>query len=162
MNKNYWENHLFPQFLQSVDSCTLSDFSNFEIQNQLGYLVIRAVNDFKFPRVSLEYDYDSEINPDTEEAFGYYFISDKVTQKEISVILARMKQYWIEFQISQERLFENSYYDKEIRLHSPGNTIDKLIKMFTTFKTSADIAEFNYGRVSEEGAPALGEINGDD
>lgn len=159
MNKNYWENHLFPQFLQSVDSCTLSDFSNFEIQNQLGYLVIRAITDFKFPKVSLEYDFDPTINPLTEEAYGYYFIEEAITQKEFNVILARMKQYWIEFQISQERLFANAYYDKDIRLHSPGNTIDKLIKMFTTFKSAADYAEYNYGRISVIGDPALGEIN---
>lgn len=156
---NYWENHLFPQFLQSVDSCTLSDFTNFEIQNQLNYLVIRAVNDFKFPKTSLAYNFDENINEDTEEAFGYYFIEDEVGQKEFNVILARMKQYWIEFQISQERLFANAYYDRDIRLHSPGNTIDKLIKMYTTFKTSADIAEFNYGRVSVTGEAVLGDIN---
>lgn len=156
---NYWENHLFPQFLQSVDSCTLSDFTNFEIQNQLSYLVIRAVNDFKFPNTSLAYNFDETINEDTEEAFGYYFIEDEVGQKEFNVVLARMKQYWIEFQISQERLFANAYYDRDIRLHSPGNTIDKLIKMYTTFKTSADIAEFNYGRVSVTGEAVLGDIN---
>lgn len=145
--------------MQSVDSCTLSDFSNFEIQNQLGYLVIRAVNDFKFPKVKLDYAFDESLNPTTEEAYGYYFINDGITQKEFNVILARMKQYWVEFQISQERLFANAYYDKDIRLHSPGNTIDKLIKMFNTFKDTADIAEFNYGRVSLTGDPAIGDIN---
>lgn len=156
---NYWENHLFPQFLQSVDSCTLSEFTNFEIQNQLSYLILRAVNDFKFPKVSLDYEFDEELNVDTGESYGYYFISNDVGQKEFNVILARMKQYWVEFQISQERLFANAYYDKDIRLHSPGNTIDKLIKMFTTFKNTADIVEFNYGRVSIERTPALGDIN---
>lgn len=160
MSKNYWENNLFPQFLQSVDSCTISEFSNFEIQNQLNYLVIRALNDFKFPKFSLAYEIDLNINPDTEVEFGYYFVSDEVGQKEFNVILSRMKQYWIEYQISQERLFANAYYDKEIRLHSPGNTIDKLIKMFTTFRGMADTAEFNYGRVSAIGTPALGDING--
>ena len=156
---NYWEKHLFPQFLQSVDSCTLSDFSNFEIQNQLNYLVVRAVHDFKFPKYSLEYALDETVSDVTGEMNGYYFVDSRVGQAEFNVILARMKQYWIEFQISQERMFANAYYDRDVRLHSPGNTIDKLIKMYTTFKTSADIAEFNYGRVSEEGSPALGEIN---
>lgn len=158
-NKNYWENHLYPQFLQSVDSYTLSDFTNFEIQNQLSYLVIRALNDFKFPRVSLKYDLDETLNEETMESYGYYFTSEEVGQREFNVILARMKQYWVEFQISQERLFANAYYDKDIRLHSPGNTMDKLIKMFNTFRSMADRAEFDYGRVSEEGTPTLGDIN---
>lgn len=156
---NYWEKNLFPQFLQSVESCTLSDFTNFEIQNQLNYLVIRAINDFKFPKYSLEYEVDETLDPNTEVIKGYYFVDENVGQKEFNVILARMKQYWIEFQISQERLFANAYYDKDIRLHSPGNTIDKLIKMFTTFKAMADNAEFNYGRVSSTGEAALGDIN---
>lgn len=159
MTKNYWENHLYPQFLQSVDSYTLSDFTNFEIQNQLGYLVIRAINDFKFPKVTLKYTFDETLNEETMEPFGYYFVSPEVGQKEFSVILARMKQYWVEFQISQERLFANAYYDRDIRLHSPGNTMDKLIKMFTTFRNMADREEFNYGRVSSEGTPKIGEIN---
>lgn len=156
---NYWENHLYPQFLQTIDSCTLSEFTNFEIQNQLAYLVKRALVDFKFPKVSLEFEFDSNDNDDTMEAFGYYFVSDNVGQKEFNVILTRMKQYWIEFQISQERMFANSYYDRDIRLHSPGNTLDKLIKMLVTFREMADRAEFNYGRVSELGTPTLGEIN---
>lgn len=159
MSRNYWEENLYPQFLQSVNSCTLSDFTNFEIQNQLGYLAIRAVNDFKFPKISLAYEFDEAINPNTEIAYGYYFIDSTVGQKEFNVILARMKQYWIEFQISQERLFANAYYDADIRLHSPGNTIDKLIKMFTTFRSVADKIEYDYGRVGNTGLPVLGDIN---
>jgi hypothetical protein len=92
-SKNYWENHLFPQFLQSVDSFTLSDFTNFEIQNQLGYLVIRALVDFKFPKVSLQYEFDSDTNTETDVEYGYYFTSEDVGQEEFNVILARMKQY---------------------------------------------------------------------
>lgn len=56
-------------------------------------------------------------------------------------------------------MFANAYYDRDIRLHSPGNTLDKLIKMLVTFREMADRAEFNYGRVNEDGDPTLGEIN---
>ena len=157
--RNYWENNLFPQFLNSIDDCTLLDLTTFVIQTQLGYLAVRALNDFKFPKISLDYEFDGDINPETGQAFGYYFISNEVGQKEFNVILARMKYYWIEYQISQERLFSNIYYDRDIRLHSPGNTIDKLIKMSTTFKNRADKAEFDYGRVSVIGDPVIGEIN---
>lgn len=90
---NYWEQNLYPQFLQTIDSCTLSEFTNFEIQNQLAYLVQRALVDFKFPKLSLEYDFDPTENDNTMEPFGYYFVSDEVGQNEFNVILARMKQY---------------------------------------------------------------------
>ena len=112
-----------------------------------------------FPKVSLKYEFDETLNDETMESFGYYFVSENISQKEFNVILARMKQYWIEFQISQERMFANAYYDRDIRLHSPGNTLDKLIKMLVTFREMADRAEFNYGRVSDIGDPTLGEIN---
>jgi hypothetical protein len=92
-NKNYWENHLYPQFLQTIDSCTLSEFTNFEIQNQLAYLVKRALADFMFPKVSLKYEFDETLNDETMESFGYYFVSENISQKEFNVILARMKQY---------------------------------------------------------------------
>ena len=92
-NKNYWENHLYPQFLQTIDSCTLSEFTNFEIQNQLGYLVERALVDFKFPKMLLVYEFDQTLNDATMESFGYYFVSNDVGQREFNVILARMKQY---------------------------------------------------------------------
>jgi len=158
----YWEDTLFPQFLSSIDSCTLSDFTTYEIQSELGRLAVRAVADFKFPQYSLAYTFDATINTDvTDIALGYNFTSDDVGQREFNVIVARMKQYWIEYQISQERLFQNVYYDKEIRLHSPGNTIDKLIKMLKTFEQLADSAEYNYGRVTLVGEAAMGEINDD-
>ena len=155
----YFEDDLFPQFLQSLDSCTISEYSNFEIQNQISMLAIRAIADFKFPKVSLEYSFDETINAATAIAKGYYFLSNDVSQKEYNVIVARMKQYWVEFQLSQERLFYNAYYDKDIRLHSPGNTIHNLDKLFKTFKGLADKAEYNYYRVNAYGRPTWGDIN---
>jgi len=158
---NYWENNLFPQFLQTIDSCTLSDLTTYQIQSELEGLAMRAIQDFMFPQYSLAYTLDETQNPETGVMYGYYFNSDDVGQKEYNVILARMKQYWVEFQISQERLFANAYYDKEIRLHSPGNTIDKLLKMFTTFEKLADKAEYKYNRTTLTGDSGIGEINDD-
>lgn len=161
MSKNYWENDIFPQFLESLDSCTLSSFTNYEIQDQINLLTKRAIADFKFPKYSLAYEYDSEINPDTGVAYGYYFteLEGAITQKEYNVILAFMKRYWVEFQISQERLFKNAYYDKDIRLHSPGNTLDKLDKLLKTFIGIALKAERDYSRVNPIGQSTWGDVN---
>lgn len=166
---SYWEDTIFPQFLSSIDSCTIAEYTNANIQAELNRLAIRAIADFKFPRVSLDYTwdptidtYDESTNPNgTDVAEGYYFneTTDEVTQKEYNVILARMKQYWIEFQISAERNFQNVYYDKDIRLHSPGNTLDKLDKMYKTFKKQANDAEYNYYRVNASGDSKWGDIN---
>jgi hypothetical protein len=67
--------------------------ANINISNELSYLVIRAIADFKFSKVSLDYDFDETINSETSIAYGYYFIEDGVKQPEFNVILARMKQY---------------------------------------------------------------------
>ncbi len=122
-------------------------------------MALRAVDDFKFPKIALTYGFNAEINPETQVPYGYYFVNQDVGQKEINVILARMKMYWVEFQISQERMFENNYYDRDIRLHSQGNVVDKLTKMLQEFTRKAERAEFDYGRVSPFGQPVLGEIN---
>lgn len=158
---NYWENNLFPQFLSTIDDCTLASYTNFQIQNELNNLAKRAIAQFKFPTYPLNYGSNNETNPNTGEEYGYYFIDERIDQKEFNVIVARMKQYWVEFQISQERLFANLYYDREIRLHSPGNTIDKLIKMFKNFERLAEKAEYDYYRVTSDNTPTLGGINDD-
>ena len=155
---NYWEEELFPQFLGTIDSCTILELTNYQIQSELNRLAIRAISDFKFPQIGLEYLYDDSENIETGEDKGYYFVND-ITQREYNVILARMKQYWVEYQISQERIFRNSYYDRDINSYSPGNMIDKLIKAYNTFKSAADTAEYNYGRVNTSKAPAIGDIN---
>jgi hypothetical protein len=56
-------------------------------------LVERALVDFKFPKVPLTYEFEEQINDNTMESYGYYFVSDSIGQKEFNVILARMKQY---------------------------------------------------------------------
>jgi hypothetical protein len=89
---NYWEDVLYPQFLGAIDSCTLSELTNYEIQSEIDLLALKSVNDFKFPRVALTYLYNSDINPSTQSPYGYYFVNS-ITQKEFNVILARMKQY---------------------------------------------------------------------
>lgn len=160
---NYWEDNIFPQFLQSIDSCTYGDYTDYQIQEQLNNLAVRAITDFKFPKVSLAYAWDTTVNTETGIPYGYYFteLTGNVAQREYNVIIARMKQYWIDFQMSQERLFYNAYYDKNISLHSPGNTLDKLTKMLSKFQSLADKAEYNYYRVNSTGTPAWGDINDD-
>ena len=158
MAKIYWEEQLFPQFLSTIDSCTIQEYNNTEIQNELNHLAVRSVADFKFPKVSLNYDFDSDTNAETGVEYGYYF-TEEITQKEINVLLARMKHYWVEYQISQEKTFSNTYYDKNIRVHSQANIMHNLDKMLKTFRGLADRAEYNYYRVNSENRPRWGDIN---
>lgn len=161
MTRKYWEGNIFPQFLSSITECTLSGMLFIDIQSVLNDLAIKAISRFKFPKNSIEYGLDLELNSETDIPYGYFFTSDAIGQAEFNVIVSRMKQLWVEHQISQERLLMNPYFDKNISFHSPGNTIDKLIKLLKTFEKFADDIEYDYNRVNPEGSPTLGDINGE-
>lgn len=92
MSRNYWENVIFSQFLLTISDCTLSELGDYDIEFQLNNLTKKALADFKFPQISLEYDYEIITDEEGNEFYKYYFIN-KITQREVNVVLARMKQY---------------------------------------------------------------------
>ena len=60
-----------------------------QITNELNSLARRAINTFKFPRISLSYSYETD---ETTGEFKYYF-NNNLTDKETAIILAWMKAY---------------------------------------------------------------------
>lgn len=163
MQNNYWSSCLYPLFLSSLSSCTLASYTDQELQNELDILVKRAVARFKFPKISLDYAYDETIEntnlPIVERSTkGYYFIND-IGYREIEVILAWMKVYWLEYQLSKERNYENLYADKDVKAFSSGNLISAIDKAYSTMMFTARKVEEDYGRVSANGKPAIGDVN---
>ena len=158
---NYWSNCLYPLFLSTLSSCTLASFTDQELQDELDHLAILAIAKFKFPKVDLSYKYDEEIAslyPRVKK--GYYFINE-VGIKELQVIIAWMKVYWLEYQLSKERNYENLYADKDVKAFSSGNLISSIDKAYKTFIAAAIQSEQDYGRVTAKGRPAIGGINTD-
>lgn len=165
MNNNYWSYCLYPLFLSTLSSCTLASFTDQELQNELDHLALRAVAKFKFPKVDLSFAYDDEVEnaklPKIEQRKkGYYFLNN-VTIKEIQVILSWMKVFWLEYQLSKEKNYENLYADKDVKAFSSGNLISSIEKAYKTFSTEARKNEEDYSRVSAEGKPAIGDVNVD-
>lgn len=165
MNNNYWSDCLYPLFLSSLSSCTYLSISDSELQQELDHLALRAVARFKFPKVSLDFMYDNTIDDNTlpvveRREKGYYFIN-AVTMKEINVILAWMKVYWLEYQLSKEKAYNNNYTDKDVKSFSPGSLITSIEKAYSSFKSSARKEEEDYSRVTANGTPAIGDINVD-
>lgn len=70
-----------------------------------------------------------------------------------------MKVYWLEFQLSKERNYENVYADKNVTAFSSGNLITSIEKAYTTLRVEARKCEEDYGRINKNGRPALGDIN---
>lgn len=165
MNNNYWSYCLYPLFLSTLSSCTLASFTDQELQDELDHLAIRAIAKFKFPKVDLSFSYDNDIENDivpviNRKSKGYYFLND-VTIKEIRVILSWMKVYWLEYQLSKEKNYENLYADKDVKAFSSGNLISSIEKAYKTFETAARKDEEDYSRVNAEGRPAIGDVNVD-
>lgn len=164
MNKNnYWNSCLYPLFLSTLSSCTYVSITNQELQDELDHLALRAIAKFKFPKIGLEYAYDDTVVDDTvplieQHQKGYYFINE-VTQKEINVILSWMKVYWIEYQLSKERNYQNLYADKDVKAFSSANLLTGISKAYETFTFAARKDEEDYSRVNKNGKPAIGDIN---
>lgn len=163
MQNNYWSSCLFPLFLSSLSSCTLASYTDQELQNELDILAKRSIARFKFPKINLKYAYDGEIAdmslPIVERSTkGYYFI-EEIGYREIEVILAWMKVYWLEYQLSKERNYENLYADKDVKAFSSGNLISAIEKAYNTMVATARKVEEDYGRVAADGKPAIGDVN---
>lgn len=163
MENNYWSSSLYPLFLSSLSSCTYASYTDQELQNALDVLVKRSIARFKFPKVSLEYAYDKTIEdislPVVERSTkGYYFINE-VGYRELEVLLAWMKVYWLEYQLSKERNYQNLIADKDVKTFSSANLIGSIEKAYNTMTLTARKVEEDYGRVRTDGKPAIGDVN---
>ena len=137
------------QLLNTLSSSTFAGMTDEEIDETLAMLMFRAVADFRFPRIQLTY---------AEDVSGYYFEND-ITQKEINVLLALMKKFWLEQQLDAEKNFEMLYYDKDVRTFSRGNIVQQLKDRYKQAKEDAKYAQFDYGRVNSTGGATMGEVN---
>jgi hypothetical protein len=144
------------QLLNTLSSSTLAGMSDYEIDETLALLMFRAIADFRFPQIALTYQ--EEINPNS--GLRKYYFTNNVTQKEINVLLAIMKKYWLEQQLDSERNFEMLYYDKDVRTFSRGNIMQQLRTRYEDAKFAAEQAQFDYGRVDTVlGTAAVGTVN---
>lgn len=160
---NYWNSCLYPLFLSTLSSCTLASYTDQELQDELDILTKLAIAKFKFPKIDLSYDYDdsilNEIKPVEEQQKKGYYFKNEVGMREKVVIIAWMKVYWLEYQLSKERNYENLYSDKDVKAFSSGNLVSSIEKVYSTMLKAARKSEEDYYRINAEGKPAIGDIN---
>lgn len=82
---------LFPTFLDSIRDCTYINMDEYDLTDVLNNLIISSINDFLFPKCSLEYAEDSKFDPLDGDTYGYYFVDEEIGDAEYKVILAFMK-----------------------------------------------------------------------
>jgi hypothetical protein len=144
------------QLLNTLNSSTLAGMSDYEVDETLALLMFRAIADFRFPQMALTYQQELNPNLGTKK----YYFTNNITQKEINVLLALMKKYWLEQQLDSERNFEMLYYDKDVRTFSRGNIMQQIRTRYEDAKIAAEQAQFDYGRVDTVlGTAAVGTVN---
>lgn len=104
---------VYVQFLNTLQSDTLAELSDADIVAYLDELMIKAIADFSFPYVSLEFNTGDD---------GYEF-TNSVTQREVNVLLVMLKSFWLEESLDNDGLFGVIYFDRDVKTYSAGNKI---------------------------------------
>lgn len=171
--KRYWDEVLYKPRAATIRGSYYGVITQDELDDELFNIAKRAINTFKFPRVKLDYkvfyavrdenddNVLNEVPADTEDAIPHGYFINQVTDKEIEVILAWRKVYWIERFLSNSDDFENSYTDSTIKTFSRANLVQQNLSRYNQFLAQAHEIETRYSRVSATGAASLGDINND-
>lgn len=141
------------QVLNTLKSNTLAAMEDYDIELMLNDMIIRAVANFRYPKIALSYSEILDDNETVELTFD-----NTLTQKEINVILALVKVAWLEQQLDNETNFENVFYDRDVKVHSRGNLVKSIQERYAFAKEEANSVQYNYYRVSAAGAPAVKDI----
>lgn len=130
-----------------------------DLATTLNEITRMALNDFIFPKCSLDYDYDSSRDREDGLDYGYYFVDETISNAEYHVIIAFMKVYWVKAQITWDNNFKNPFFDKDIKGYSPANMLNAMTKTLENFIQEAEKARYNYNRVDKKGRIAWGQVN---
>lgn len=156
---NYWKYILFPGFLDDVTDCTFLNMEELDLTEVLNHITKQAIEDFLFPKVSLEYAISDEYDPLDGATYGYYFTDPNIGPAEFKVIWAFMKVYWVQTQITMDVNFRNPFFDSTIKGFSPANMLNAMKETLNTLVKEAEKARFNYGRKDATGKVRWGQIN---
>ena len=149
---------LYDQALNTLKSNTFANMTDKDIENYFSSLAKRAIADFRFPKVSLEYEVQNQ-----QDGHPEYTFKEEITQKEVNVLLVLIKKYWLEQQIDNETSFEDLYYDRDVRTFSRGNMIRSLNERYEKACDEAKRVQYDYSRQRDsEGRPGIGTIYDDD
>ena len=165
-----WDKILYPSFRATIRGEYYGNITQDDLDEECYHLACRAISTFKFPKTSLDYETFYAIRTDENtleevdledypEAIKHGVFVNDLTYAEIEVLIAWMKVYWCEYQLSNADNFEDVYTDVNIKTYSRANVVDKNLKLLAEYRKYARDLETRYGRVSAKRTPALGEVN---
>lgn len=142
-------NKVYGAFLSKMLEDEWANWTEEEIKFDLMTLLQGAIAWFKFPRVSLEIEFDQE----KEE----FFFIDKLTNSEIQILASFMKCEWLNRTIMTWENVKPLYEERDF---SQANLLDKFNQMLEAEKKNAEKLEriyyrsinrkpFDYGRLAK-------------
>ena len=141
---------VYTQVLNTMQSTILAELSDADIIAYLDELMIRAIADFSFPYVALDYVYNVD---------EYEFTND-ITQREVNVLIVMIKSFWLEQNIDNDSLFGLVYFDRDVKTYSAGNKIKAIQARFELSKDEIKKALYHYYAVNEA-EPEIGNLYDD-
>ena len=163
---------LYPPFRAIIRGAYYGVITQDFIDEECYNLALRAISAFKFPKISTDYNTFYAIRQEdgtlervdrsTEGAIPHGEFVNELTYAEIEVLIAWMKVYWCENQISNADNFEDIYTDANIKTYSRANAVDKNMKLMAEYRSYARELETRYSRVNADRKPSLGDINTDE
>lgn len=153
---NWTFKKIYRYFLAFVQSCTFADLLDDELEEELYKFLTRALADFRFPQVDLEY---SEILNERNEVIDYNFVDEDFGQREVNVILAYMRKYFLEWMLTREKNFEQQYYDADTKTHSMGNLVQQINTAYKNANKEANDINYDYTRSDKNRKPRIGAVN---
>lgn len=163
---------LYPSFRAIIRGEYYGIITQDFIDEECYYLALRAISAFKFPKISLEYETFyairqedgilKEVDKNTDNAIPHGRFINTLSYSEIEVIIAWMKVFWCENQISNSDNFEDMYTDANIKTYSRANAVDKNTNLMKEFRSYARELETRYSRINDNHKPSLGDVNEDE
>lgn len=189
MELQVWDDVLYPVFRATIRGEYYGHITRDHMDEECYYLAQRAIQAFKFPKISTDYTtfyairvdentlqevddpgngtedllIDEENNENsTKEIIPHAYFHNQLTYAEIEILVAWMKVYWFENQISNADNFEDLYTDVNIKTYSRANAVDKNLKLIDTYRKYARNLENAYSRTTSTKKSAMGGINSDE
>lgn len=145
--KNFSE--LQEQFLDYINSELLQQMEDGDLVDYLNNLVFRSVASFNFPKLSLAYGIDSE---------GEYYFLEQITQREVNVLIAYMKAYWLEKSADSDSDASLIYYDRDVKTYDAAKREGALQKRLTNARKEVQNALKLYYQAETDGKAAIGKL----
>ena len=107
------------------------------LQSDWKMLLRMAIQDFLFPRISLEFEEDEN---------GKVFFQNELTDAELQVLATYMKHEWLKRSITNWKNIEMLYHDKDFKISGKASHLNALINLEAVYDEECKKVANKYSR----------------